>query len=316
MKSILLSFLIAIVFISCDKDQSPKPIDDYVVGKNQFFTTVDGNSREYYVHVPADYDKNSKTPVVFMLHGTSGNGLKFYNISGWKELADSINIITVYPSSGRYCVIDDGETKNTTKWNIYPGSYSYCTGVSPMDDIKFLQQVIAELNQKFIVDSKRIYMAGFSNGGEMAFRCSVEMGDVFAAFVETAGSYSFMDTTFIPVRKEIPVTIQIGNQDEKVLGLGANYPLVNFDSLINNLPFAKKAIYVNRTTFGFNSSYTKSGTTSSAITGTFKSIPFQNNRVLNFVLINGLAHNYPNGINHPAKGAEINWEWMKQYTLP
>jgi hypothetical protein len=26
------------------------------------------------------------TPVVFMLHGTSGGGEKFYNISGWKEV--------------------------------------------------------------------------------------------------------------------------------------------------------------------------------------------------------------------------------------
>lgn len=316
MKNILISILISTLFISCNKDPIPTQIEDYVMGKNQFFTTVDGNAREYYVHVPERYDKNAKNPVVFVLHGTGGNGLKFYNTSGWNALADSVSLITVHPSSGKYCILDDGQTKNTTKWNVYAGSYSYCPEVLPMDDIKFFRQIVTELNQKFSVDSHKTYLAGFSNGGEMAFRCSVEMGDVFAAIVESAGSFSAFDTTFVPIRKEIPITIQLGNQDQALLGSAVNFPLSEFDSLINNFPFAQQAIYVNRTTFGFDSTYTISGTTNTAMVATFNSNPFQNNRVLNFVLVNGLAHNYPNGINHSAKGSAINWEWMKQYTLP
>lgn len=119
-----------------------------------------------------------------MLHGTTGNGLKFYNISGWKELGDVENIISVYPSSWKYCVIDDGEVKNTTKWNVYPGTFEYCDGEVPRNDIKFFRKIITELNNNFTIDNSRIYLVGFSNGGQMAFRCAVEMSDIFAAIVE------------------------------------------------------------------------------------------------------------------------------------
>ena len=74
--------LFAVAFISlagCKSEDSviePEP-SGYVVGKNRFTTPVDGDTREYYVHVPAKYNANAATPVVFMLHGTSGDGERF-----------------------------------------------------------------------------------------------------------------------------------------------------------------------------------------------------------------------------------------------
>ena len=60
---------------------------------NREWITADGFQREYWVHVP-EYIKNSSNPgLVVMLHGTSGNGLKFYNISGWAEKADRLKTI-------------------------------------------------------------------------------------------------------------------------------------------------------------------------------------------------------------------------------
>ena len=49
--------------------------------------TVDGVVREVVLHVPDSVNGSQDVPVVFMLHGTSGDGDKFYNISGWKEKA-------------------------------------------------------------------------------------------------------------------------------------------------------------------------------------------------------------------------------------
>jgi len=320
MKRILLIIAISLFIFSCTKKEDtpviPKNTPKFEIGKNQFFTEVDGFTREYFVHVPIHYDKNTAVPVVFMLHGTSGDGEKFYNISGWKELGESENIITVYPSSGAYCVIKDGVTSNTTKWSVYPGSFTYCPGNNPMDDIKFLRQIVSELNQKFNINQKKVFLAGFSNGGEMAFRCAVEMGDIFAAIVESAGSYTTNDTTFTPIRKDMPITFQFGNKDEKVLGTGANFPLEKYDSLLVNLELAKRAVFAHSTTFGFESTYTKSGNTSTAIIGTFKSNPYVNDRVFNFILIKGLGHNYANGKNHPLIAAEVNWDWMNKYSLP
>ncbi len=288
---------------------------EYETGKNYYTTEVDGDVREYYVHVPSKYNPERPTAVVFMLHGTSGNGEKSYNISGWKEVGEVENILTVYPSSWRYCIIDKGKVKNTTKWTIYPGGFEYCSGETPRNDIKFLRRIITELKQRFNVDRKRIYLAGFSNGGAMAGRCAVEMSDEFAAVAEASGTLP-KDTTFVP-RRKLPVMFQLGNSDDLWLGNSTvNIPMGAFDSLLTNFPLFRKIASTHTTTFGMDSTYTLSGNPNSALIATYKAVPPDQEREFKFVLIKGLEHNYPNGKNHPLKGAELHWDWMKQYALP
>ncbi|MFZ1255451.1 MAG: hypothetical protein WAR77_03820, partial [Saprospiraceae bacterium] len=60
---------------------------------------LDGHVRECIIVKPSTAPPVGGYPVVFMLHGTSGDGEKFYNISGWKELGQAENFITVFPSS-------------------------------------------------------------------------------------------------------------------------------------------------------------------------------------------------------------------------
>ena len=38
-------------------------------GKKRFAINVDGDIREYYVHIPLGYNGSTALPVVFMLHG-------------------------------------------------------------------------------------------------------------------------------------------------------------------------------------------------------------------------------------------------------
>ena len=103
--------VLLLVACSKDSDNTPSPGNQIKYGKNRFITMVDGDEREYYVHVPANYDGKTAVPLVFMLHGTSGDGEKFYNISGWREVGEAENILTVYPSSWRYCIMTMGEKK-------------------------------------------------------------------------------------------------------------------------------------------------------------------------------------------------------------
>ncbi len=315
-KTALLVFLIVIAICSCDKDTVTSPKEKkYDVGKNRFTTAINGDTREYYVHVPTGYNDNSPTPAVFILHGTSGDGEKFYNISGWKEVGEAANILTIYPSSWHHCIIDEGQIKNTTKWNIYPGAFEYCSGEIPRDDIKFLKQIISELNSNFNVDIKRMYLVGFSNGGQMAFRCAVEMSDVFAAIVEASGSIS-RDTTAVP-KRDLPVTFQIGNSDDIALGSSSEtVPMSLFEDKLNNAPVFQEIVHSHTSTFNFTTQYTISGDTNTVLIATYPGIPPSSNRNFNFILVKDLDHQYPNGINHWLKGAELHWQWFKQYTLP
>lgn len=300
---------------SCTKD-AEQVNNDYVKGKNRFTTLIDGDEREYFVSVPNSYDGNTAFPVVFMLHGTGGDGERFYNISGWKELGEIENIITVFPSSWRYCIKDDGKTKNITKWNITPDcEWYFCRGETGKDDIHFLNTVISELTERFNIDSKRIYLVGFSNGGQMAAKCAIEMGNVLAAVAENAGSF-IIDTIYSPVRK-LPVLFQVGNED---FGPGVTNPpieLSSFDSLLQtpgNVYYRIKTAHVRN--FGLDSIFTISGNNQTVSIADFHSQNSNETNVFKMVFVEGLSHQYPNGKNHWMNGAKVQWEWFKQYTLP
>lgn len=301
----------------CVKDNHDEHAENpSIPGKKRFTLVVDNAIREYYVHVPPGYDSITAFPVVFMLHGSGGNGEKFYSISGWKEVGDVQNILTVFPSSPQYpCVYDDGVKKrNAEKWNSY--DLELCDGASPIDDVKFLLHVIDELKQKYNVDEKRIYMAGFSNGGEMSSRTSIELSDKLAAVVACAGALP-VDTIFIPVRK-LPVLLQIGNSDNKLLGkLGTANPLpMDINQLFSNFPAVQEVANTFVDAFTLNSAYSTGGDPNTFVYADYASGSTKNDNLLRFMLVKDLGHNYPNGKNHPMKAAEIHWEWMKNYRIP
>ncbi|MFN8396645.1 MAG: alpha/beta hydrolase-fold protein [Bacteroidia bacterium] len=311
MKRTLLFGLWAVVvlgFLGCRKDKTP----GFDLGKNRFTTMVDGDSREYYIHVPQNYDPKDPPAVVYMLHGTSGDGLKFYNISGWKELGEEENIITVFPSSWHYCVIDEGDTVETTKWHSYPGGFEFCVGETPRDDVAFLRQVHSEIKEKFTIDDAHCYLAGFSNGGQMAARCAVEMSDIFAAVVEAAGTFS-RDTTCVPMN-QIPVWFMVGNLDQHFLNDSVtNVPMGSFESLLQTTGFAEKTIHSHQTTFGFDAPHQTTGDTLDALTATYAATTPSPPREFRFTLIYGLDHSYAKDAEHPNEGVTAQWAWMSGY---
>ncbi|MBK7697090.1 MAG: hypothetical protein IPI30_23145 [Saprospiraceae bacterium] len=94
---------IAVLFVAILQLNSQRRFDVQFV--------VDGRMRESIIVQPSTPPPAGGYPVVFMLHGTSGDGLKFYNISGWKELGEDENFITVFPSSLSWCFVEDGVEK-------------------------------------------------------------------------------------------------------------------------------------------------------------------------------------------------------------
>jgi polyhydroxybutyrate depolymerase len=272
--------------------------------------------REYYVHVPQNYTGENPTPVVFMLHGTSGNGLDMWDRTGWKEVGEAENILTVYPSSLRYCIIDpvDG-MKTTTKWNSQPVEWQFCDPNDAKDDILFLNKVIDELIDHFNVDEKRIYLVGFSNGGQMASKTSILLSERLAATVANAGSF-FQDTTFVPHRK-LPTTFQVGNEDYGPGNTGPTIPLSSLGALLIN-PNTKHgritSTHIN--SFELSDQFTLTGDTNTVVIATFPSLTPGSINDFRFVFVNGLGHAYPNGENHWMEAAVLHWNWLKQYELP
>ena len=318
MKTITFTILLAAITFAlpnCNKNNNTNQPPN-TPGKKRFTLVVGGHSREYYVHVPKSYNSKTSIPVVFMLHGSGGNGEKFYNISGWKEVGETENILTVFPSSLQYpCVLDDGEKKrDAEKWNHY--ELVLCDGSAKGDDVRFLSQVIDDVQRKFKVDDKRVYFVGFSNGGEMTARTAIELSDRLAAVVSASGALP-VDTLINPVRK-LPVLLQLGNSDEKVMTkLGATQPLpMDIGQLFSQFPLMSGIANSYVSSFELDGNFTTGGNPNQFVFADYKALSMQHNNSFRFVLIKGLGHSYPNGKNHPLKGAEVHWAWMKDFRLP
>ncbi len=310
-KYLLYAILMTSVW-ACGKDEVQS--DEFIIGKNIYTTEVNGDLREYYVHVPSGYDGLQSVPAVIMLHGASGRGEITYNNSGWKELGETENFITIFPTAWSYCWIKHtGVIKDTTRWNSLPGVFTFCDGEIPRDDVKFLRQMLTEINQRLMIDTKKVYMVGFSSGAQMTFRCAVEMSDVITAAVQSGGTHRY-ETTLKPSRK-MPIVLELGNSDAAWFEPGMFPPLPLFDTLLSNYGLFQRIIDVHATTFDFEPTYELSGDETAILIATFKGIP-DPDRTFKFTLIDGLDHSYPNGKNHPFYGAKHHWEWMKQYSLP
>ena len=302
-----------VVFPGCNAEDDPAPL---AKGKHRIPLTVDGFEGEYYVHVPEGYTGETPTPVVFMLHGTSGTGLDMYDRSGWVELGEAEHILTVFPSSLRYCIIDpvDGQ-KTTTKWNAQPVEWTFCPGVVGRDDIRFLRAVMDDLAARLNIDENRIYLVGFSNGGQMAAKCTIELSDRLAAVIENAGTFN-LDTTYTPLRK-LPVAYQLGNKDYGPGVDGPEIPLSRIDEVLADTTYKPgRSARTHIRSFGLSDQYTVTGDTNAVVIATFPSLDPGSNADYRFVFVKGLAHFYPNGKNHWMEAAPLHWDWLKQFSLP
>lgn len=283
----------------------------YVVGKNRFTTVVNGDTREYFVHVPQKYNKSNAVPVVLMLHGTAQSGEQFYNISGWTEVGETENLITVFPTAMVQCIIDEGKQQNVTKWSSYTEGFTFCTGVTPKDDLKFLNQVIDEIEGRFNVEKHQIYVVGFSNGSSMSARLGIEYSERLAAFVGHLGV-----TPPVLPKRLIPNLWQEGTDDPHYTPMfdGKSMPM-DFNQILAK-PFMKSALNIYMKTFKLDPKYTTGGNPNNVIWLDAKGTSGDPNNVFRLAIVKGLAHEYPNGKNHPLKGAELNWKWLKQFKLP
>lgn len=307
-------------------------------GRHDHTLTVGDMTREFIVYVPQSAKGGSQVPLVVMLHGTTGDGLRFYNMSGWREKADQEGFIVVFPSALTHCFHEDenrdgdfkdrGEKKVTTKWSA--GSLGetlpLCTQdeiaqLTPQeraladhplaDDMAFFQALFDFMESNYSINSKRIYAAGHSNGAQMAGRLTVEMSERLAA---GAGNESPLAVPG-PSARPISFLLTYGNEDDNFVRYNDGKPYLLDESLIQ-LPQVK-TLLVERwlAALQLTDEYEYSeGTLFGERYVRFTYAGAENQFELLF--IDNLDHNYPNGRNHAVVAADVVWEFFQQYQLP
>lgn len=122
--------------------------------------------RCYLVYAPPDFDPAQTSPIVLALHGFAGNAAGFRSIAVWEPIADRESFIVVYPDGSSFPL----------RWNIGPAA-----NIPAVDDIGFIQDVLLDVSAAATIDTGRVYLTGFSNGGGMAHRIACQLSDRIAA---------------------------------------------------------------------------------------------------------------------------------------
>lgn len=139
--------------------------------------TVDGQTRSYRLFVPGAAAESG--PVVVMLHDAGGSPESIAQATQLDRAAREHGFAVAYPASV------------SGTWNA-----GFCCGGAPaegVDDMAFLDELLARLDAHDRVDGEAVYLAGVSNGAVMAYRYACEGEAAVAGVASVAGAMAFDD---------------------------------------------------------------------------------------------------------------------------
>ena len=138
-----------------------------------------GGDRPALVHLPEGYTPSRSWPVILALHGYTSNMEELESVAQITGLADEYGFIYVRAEGER-------DLTGNRYWNAAEVPLLPTLGEPPNDSI-YLRSVVRDVEDRFNVDPRRVYVLGYSNGGFMAYRLACDYPDVFAGVAVIAG---------------------------------------------------------------------------------------------------------------------------------
>lgn len=151
---------------------------------------VDGINRKVVTYIPAN-NKTEVMPLVIALHGGFATPKAMFRLADFRPLADKEKFIVVCPASKR--MWHDGSDNKG------------------IDDVKFINQLISYMIEKYHADPERIYVTGISNGGFMTTRLACEIPNRIAAIAVVAATLDVGEG--YDLKSPLPVIYMHGTTD-------------------------------------------------------------------------------------------------------
>jgi polyhydroxybutyrate depolymerase len=133
-----------------------------------------GRLRHARIVVPGRPGPSGRYSVLVALHGVGGDGAQVAQDSRFDVLAGARGYVVAYP---------DGVGGT---WNA--GSCCFTAVDESVDDVGYVRRLFDEIATAVPVDPTRRYVAGFSNGGMLAYRIACEQAGLVAAVASVAGT--------------------------------------------------------------------------------------------------------------------------------
>ena len=176
------------------------------LGLEERFIDHDGLTRAFLEHRPSSFPETGGS-LVLLLHG----GLGFMDGLFSKLFPGNRRWVTVSDNEGFLLLAPNAATPDGAGfvWNILREGEAI---KSDVDDVGFLSSLVQWAIQKRGVDPSRVYITGFSDGGDMLYRMLIEKSDVFAAGVAFIAN---LPATTVPnAAGPTPIMIMNGTKDK------------------------------------------------------------------------------------------------------
>jgi polyhydroxybutyrate depolymerase len=164
-------------------------------------------ARPYTLHVPARYDPSRPTPLVVMFHGYGASGALEEVYMGLTTTSDAHSFLYAY---------GDGTTdpRGQRFWNATDACCDH-DGL-PVDDVRYFDAIVADIESRYNVDRRRIFAMGHSNGGFMSHRLACDRASTVAAILSLAGA-QWDDLSKCSPSSAVSVAEVHGNADRVIL---------------------------------------------------------------------------------------------------
>ncbi|MDX2090918.1 MAG: PHB depolymerase family esterase [Kofleriaceae bacterium] len=153
-------------------------------GKTTRTIQAGGLERRYHVYLPASASATMPMPLVYVHHGYTMSGDQMFDITRYARLADAEGIAVAFPDG-------QGGTLGAP-WNVGEGVCGSTAGVVPIaegDDFAMLDAIRADITEDQCIDSRHVYMTGFSMGGYFSNHAGCMRDDIRAIAPHSGGTH-------------------------------------------------------------------------------------------------------------------------------
>ncbi len=173
--------LVAVAVLSVTACSSPDPAGQTTPATTPRTgtTTVKLGDRSFTLHVPSAYTAGRAMPLLILLHGYTATGQNQESYMKFTPESDARGFLYAYPDG----LVD---SRSNNYWNATDA----CCDLygSKVDDSAYLSNVITAIERAYTVDTKRVYLAGHSNGAFMSFRMACDHADQVTAIATLNGA--------------------------------------------------------------------------------------------------------------------------------
>jgi poly(hydroxyalkanoate) depolymerase family esterase len=193
-----------------------------------------GEEINYMGYVPTSYAEGNAVPLVVSLHGCTESADDFRQLTRWDQLADARGFIVVFPEQTL-------RNNYGRCWNWFQSADMQRGSGEPA----LIAGITQWVQQRYSIDTRRIYVDGFSAGGAMSSVMAATYPDLYAAAGICSGCEYGATTTCVGDRsldpgeagqeaasamgshaRPMPVIVFHGDQDTTV-------PATNADQLVS-----------------------------------------------------------------------------------